>query len=276
MRHVDRNKTLLRPVFSCLFLASFLLLVGEFALQSSAIAEDSPGRASFPLEADAKPAIGQIAGIKLSIPHHYMPRGVHYKGESVWKPEKTHPPRTFESEIEDFGILLRQSTYQPVQTVTDWLDYQAYFRTFPHPADNLWLLMDVFPSIYRGTNGTLRHIYDNYMKEDPHPLHWGPFIPQEGEVSGLKRAVSAKPEAERSIGEVDELLYDPTTWTTVVTCSSYHQDIPPFALRSRCKHYFTVSEIQSVAKVHFEKADLVRWSEREGEIRKVIRSFIVP
>ena len=67
------------------------------------------------------------------------------------KPEKPTRPIVRERNRR-FRILLRQSTYQPVQTVTDWLDYQAYFEPFLIRRITL-APMDVFPSI-RGTNGT--------------------------------------------------------------------------------------------------------------------------
>jgi len=261
-----------------LFIAAVLVVIGHAGLfATSSLAEDYPDRASNPLEADAKPAIGNIAGIKLSIPHHYMPRGVHYKGEPVWRRERTpNPSRTFESEIEDFGLLLRQSNYQPVQTPKDRLDYLAFVRAFSSPADNRWLVLDIEPARYVGSSGTLQHMFNNYMKELTEIVHWGPFISQEGEVYGLKRAVSSKPEKDKSsVEEVDEFFYDPNTWGTFITCSNNHQKVPPFAPFSSCDHYFTVPEVKSVARVWFAKEDLSRWSETEREVKKVISSFIV-
>ena len=114
-----------------------------------------------------------------------MPRGCTIKNRN---PEKK-PTRPVRSRAKSkIRHPVAAPTYQPVQTVTDWLDYQAYFRTFPHPADNLG--SDGCVSIHVSRHQrNLRHIYDNYRKGRPHPRIWGPFIPQEGEVSASSSGV---------------------------------------------------------------------------------------
>lgn len=103
------NKTKGRSYLCGLLFSVFVILASEASLFGiSSFAEDYPDRPSNPLEVDAKPAEGSIAGIRLSIPHNYLSSGVHYKGEPVRRRERLpNPPRTFESEIESFSLVLR-------------------------------------------------------------------------------------------------------------------------------------------------------------------------
>lgn len=272
LEQVNQKQTFLRTWLACLLLTS-LLLVGELDLQSSAVAEDSPGHGSFPLEAAAKPAIGHIAGIKLSIPHKYLLSGVHYRGEEVWtKSGIAPPPRTFDSEIQDFSLLLRQSTLRPIETEQDWADYRAYGRTaFPQP-ENRWLTMEFIPRTYELNGGKVKDIIDWYVVDK---TIWGAFIPQNSDEFGLKHVVSKKREGERHFSEPDELFYDSKSWATLITCSNYHRAVEPFDPLSDCKHLFAVPELQSMASISYEKSELHRWREIEGEIKKIAHSFIV-
>jgi hypothetical protein len=78
MKH--NKKKLMWPITLWMIFIGCIVTMG---LQFRALAEDSPQRHSFPLDAQAKPAIGNIKGIKLSIPHNYLLSGVHYRGEEV-------------------------------------------------------------------------------------------------------------------------------------------------------------------------------------------------
>ena len=273
LEQVNQKQTLLRTWLACLLLTS-LLLGGKLDLQSSAVAEDSPGRGSFPLEAAAKPAIGHIAGIKLSIPHKYLLSGVHYRGEEVWTKSKTAPPpRTFDSEIQDFSLLLRQSTLRPIETEQDWADYRAYGRTaFPRP-ENRWLTMSFYPDWYTANGGKLKAVRDRYMKDEP---HWGPFTSKDEKVFGLNHAVSIKREEEKSFYlDADELFYDDITWNTFISCSNYHRAVQPFDPLSFCRHVFVLEELNVVVELDCTKDDLSRWHEFELAIRKIALSFVV-
>lgn len=260
------------------FLLSLLVLVTALFWHLSVVpnlqAEDPPDRASNPLEANAKPAVGNMAGVKLSIPHHYLAAGVHYKGEEVWKrPRTPSPPRTFDSEIEDFSMVLRLSTLKPITTQQDWADYLEYGRTaYPRP-DNRWLTMSFFPHTYAVNHGTLRGVVNRWVVDDI--TKWGPFILQDTEMYGLTRARSTQQEKERSSGQIDELFYDSTTWGTFIECANSHRKVPPFDPLSSCDHLFIVPELRAVASVRCSKEDLPRWWEIERAIKDIAHSFIV-
>lgn len=268
-------KTIGRDRLCRLFIITAVAIVGETSLcEIASLAEDAPGRPSFPLEVNAKPAVGNIAGIKLSISHHYLLAGVHYKGEEVWTgSQNPRPPRTFDSEIEDFAMLLRLSTLQPITTKQDWADYQTYGQTaYPRP-DNRWLTMSFFPRTYAANKGTLQPIVNRNMEDEP---KWGPFILQDMDLYGLKHAKSKQQENEKgSSSQTDEFFYDPTTWGTFIRCANYHRKVSPFDPLSSCEHLFIVPELQTVVSVHCKKEDLSRWREIEGAIRIIAHSFIV-
>lgn len=260
------------------FLLSLLVLVTALVWQLNAVqvlhAEDPPDRPVYPLEANAKPAVGNMAGVKLSVPHHYLAAGVHYKGEEVWiRSRPPRPPRTFDSEIEDFSMLLRLSTLQPITTKQDWADYQEYGRTAHPQPDNHWLTMSFFPHTYEVNRGTLKGIVDRSMEDE---AKRGPFLLQDVEVYGLKHARSTQQEKEKaSSSQTDEFFYDPTTWGTFIRCANYHRKVPPFDPLSSCDHLFIVPELKAVASVHCKKEDLPRWREIERAIKNIAHSFIV-
>jgi hypothetical protein len=61
-----------------------------------------PGPPANQLDTSAGAAVGNINGVKLSIPHYYLLSGVQYRGEEplMMKPRTFIP--TFDTEIEDF------------------------------------------------------------------------------------------------------------------------------------------------------------------------------
>ncbi|HJT19661.1 MAG TPA: hypothetical protein VJ746_04275 [Nitrospira sp.] len=238
------------------------------------LAEDSPGRHSFPLEPNAPPAVGNIAGVKLSIPHHYLLSGVHYQGEEVWKPNRTPPPpRTYDTVIEDFAILLRLSTLTPITTSQDWADYRASAGTAETRPGKRWITVGFLSDMYRSSRGRLEHTVDVYLKDKS---GFGPFELQRQEVFGLKHARSPKKTNEKAwYGDTDEIFYDPVGFETFIRCASYLRKVEPFDLMTHCEHLFAVHEIKVVAKGYIQKEDLPRWREIEAAIRKIAHTFVV-
>src|SRR5262249_41523104 len=155
----------------------------------------SSGGRSSPLDANAKAAVGNIKGIKLSIPQNYLLSGVHYRGDEVWKRSQAPPPvRTFDSEIQDFSLLLRESNLQPVRNEQDRADYLEYGRTANPRPDNRWLTTEFLPDWFVVNEGKLQAVFDRYMKDE---AKWGPFIPQDKNVYGMKHAVSTQQEKDK-------------------------------------------------------------------------------
>src|SRR6266581_9760801 len=79
-------------------------LAFTFSFPFPAFADDPgkgipPGVASNPLDASTPPAVGNINGIKIAIPHYYLLSGVQYEGEEplMMKPRKFIP--TYDSKI---------------------------------------------------------------------------------------------------------------------------------------------------------------------------------
>lgn len=270
MRHHNRNRL---EILSLFLSVVVMALVWQLSAVQVLHAEDPPDRLSYPLKPKAKPAVGNMAGVKLSIPHHYLLAGVHYKGEEVWtRSRPPAPPRTFESEIEDFSIRLRQSTLKPITTRQDWVDYQEYGRTAHPQTNNRWLTVGFHPDAFALNDEMLKGLVNRYMVDDV--TGWGPFIPQDMDVHGLKHAKSTR-EEKSSVVQADELFYDNATWNTFITCSNNRRKVPPFDVFSHCWHSFPVPELKAVAKAFYNKDDLPRWREIEHAIKDIAHSFIV-
>lgn len=224
--------------------------------------------------------VGNIAGIKLSVPNDYVLYGVHYKGDATRNSSHHAPPRSFASEIQEFSLLLHLPTLQPGQNEQVWPSYLEFRQPVRHRPGGRSFSVSFSSDSYAANGGQLQAVLDRYMKgymkDDS---QGGPFISQDGEVYGLKHALSKHQENERSrkhsITQSDQLLYDPTTWGTVITCGTYRRNEPPFDLLSDCEHQFVVPELKVVASIHYEKADLSHWQEIENVIKQITHSVVV-
>lgn len=237
-------------------------------------AGDVPGRASHPLDTSTGPAIGKINGIKISIPHYYLLSGVQYEGEEplMMIPRKYIP--TFDTNIQDFAILLRLSNMQPIRTDQDERDYDQAQRNSGHVSSyETWTTIGFSPKWYDDT-GSLKGVVTEWETDKAH--WWGPFVMQKERISGLVHEDSTQPihNDKDGVGHFD-FFYDDGTFDTFIYCQTFRRLVPPNDLFNSCNHLFVIPELKVVAEATYTKNDLPRWREIEKESKSIIHSFIV-
>jgi hypothetical protein len=217
-------------------------------------------------------SVGNIDGVKLSIPNNYLLSGLLYKGEEQWSMARRTFTPSFDSEIENFAIVVRQSTLQPIQSAQDRSDFIASHRTAYTPPEKKWISVAFTAKPYRFGGGTLRKAFEGNIKDE---AHWGPFIRQADDVYGLGHHVSPQKYNHVS-GQIDELFFDEKKSTSFIECENTHRRVAPFDALIFCDHYFVLPEIRAVASVHYTDRDVIaRWREVEAEITKIAHSFVV-
>lgn len=262
-------------IYCLVFAAS--LLQAKVAFSDSLSVSDPAGGAAHPIEANADFVVGNMAGVKISIPKNYLIRGPnpHYKGEDVWSPSKVpSPTRNFESEILDFGLLLRDTDLQPILTKNDLDEYQTQYKPSSSKRDHQWITIEFQSSFYVLGHGNMQAAYENWMKNE---ANWGPWIPQETDVSGLKHFVSKKQNINvMNYSSPDEFFYDPSTRNTFISCTNRRRAVPPFDALRGCEHKFDLPELRAQVRVNYSKNDLPRWREIESLIKAMAYTLVVP
>jgi len=260
----------------CLVLATSSLQT-KVASSDSLSVSDPADFMAHPTEAKTDAVLGNMAGIKIAIPRSYLIRGPnpHYKGEDTWTPSKTpSPPRNFESEILDFGLMLRDTDLQPILTKNDLDEYQTQYKPSSSKRDHQWITIEFQSSPYISGHGNMQTTYEGWIKNE---TDWGPWIPQEADVSGLKHFVSKKQNINTmNYSPPDEFFYDSSTRNTFINCTNRRRSVPPFDARSGCEHRFDLPELRTQVSVNYSKNDLPRWREIEGLIKAMARTLVVP
>lgn len=224
------------------------------------------------------PSLGQMNGVKLAIPQHYLlgPKG--YKGIDIWNAEsyKIRPKtNSFNNELDNFAIKIRLTNFKPIETFKDREDYGSRSSPAgPAPVEKRWIHVGVTAT---GKDLDFQPSVTGWLKDE---VGWGPFIAKP-DIFGLKHYVSAQ------IPTVDdktwhqtqqwEFFYDSQRWATFISCTN---NITPIIHREAksCHQQFYIAEIPAFVDIDtlYDDADLARWPEIEREVRKVIQSFIVP
>lgn len=259
----------------CLVLAVSVLQTKVTFADSSNVNEPA-GNVARPIIVRAGFVVGNMGGVKISVPNSYLipAPSVEYKGEDIWRPSKTTPPRSFESEIVGIALLLRDTDLQPILTKEDVDEYQTEYKPSSSNRDHRWIIIGFDTRFYALNHGSMQSTYEGWIKDE---AHLGPWIPQETDVSGLKHFVSKKQNVNTTdISPPDEFFYDSSTRNTFIECTNRRRAVPPFDARSGCTQRFNFPELKAQVSVHYPKADLPRWREIESSIQKMVHTLVVP
>ena len=224
------------------------------------------------------PSLGQMNGVKLAIPQHYLlgPRG--FKGIDIWNAEsykKSPKTNSFDNELNNFAIRIRLTNFKPIENFRDQDDYRKLGSLIgvPSPQDR-WIHVGIDVNRY---SHSFQPAVIRWIKDE---AGWGPFIEQPDRW-GLKHYLSKQsPAVDDTTWHQTtqwEFFYNSLSWTTFITCKN---SIVPTVHRhiKLCELAFFIPEIQALVKVDtlFDDVDLARWPEIKREVSKVIQSFIVP
>lgn len=222
-------------------------------------------------------SLGNFAGVKVSIPHDYS-FYVHYRGERGQNSPPHTRPRSFASDIEELSISLHLPTLPPeVRSV--WPHYLEYRGRPRHRPGDRSFQVTFSTEAYAKNRGQLKALLDQYMKGyTERNSQGGPFTVQDTGLHGLTQALTIQKEGRPTkpfVTMIDQVLYEPTTWQTVITCGTYRRNEPPFDSRSDCEHQFVVPDLNVLASIHYDEEDLSKWQEIEAVIKKMAQSIIV-
>jgi hypothetical protein len=211
--------------------------------------------------------VGTLNGIKLRIPEYYLfPKKIVYEGERHDGLGPASEGATQDSQIINFGLLLRVANLQPIRTDQD---RQDWFHSQHVWADSSWMMVD-FDNIYP-------------IDRNPNPGHYmlprfGPFDQDANFEYGLVHFESVQPISQgendsREYGHV-EYFFDLKNLTRI-ECDTIQTKVKPFKIFSTCQHRFFVPELNAMAEAFYAKKDLPRWREIEAHIRNIVHTFIV-
>lgn len=249
---------------------TLLLVVIPTAIAQSALKRDlfefSKDKA---IRGDGTPttyAVGTVNGGKLRIPTYYLHYGVVYEGDRRDGLGAASTTATQDSRIDNFGILLRMSTLEPIRTEQDRKDWQdASMQT---DFEKTWLMV------------TFDNHYPPPAKAKDHQESMletcGPYIPGKAMHYGLVHyeSVQTIEDGSRSACGHVEYFFDDKSMTTI-TCQTHKIKVAPFSTFDTCHNYFLVPEFHLLAEAFFTKKDLPRWAEIEERVRAIARSFVV-
>jgi hypothetical protein len=206
--------------------------------------------------------------VKLHIPEYYLfPKKIVYAGDRHDGLGPASEGATQNSQISDFGILLRLSDLQPIRTEQDQQDWEAAFNTLLFR--QTWMMVD-FDSIY---------LVDRNPYEGHYMLpRFGPFDRDKDLAYGLVHFESTQTiddgmRGSNTYGHVEYFFDLPNL--TRIECETHKMRVPPFSLHDDCDHYFFIPELNVVAHAFYTKKDLPRWRELEERVRDIVHTFIV-
>ena len=226
------------------------------------------------------PRLGNMNGVKLAIPQHYLLGPTTYKGIDIWNAEsfKNRPTNpTFANEIDNFAIKIRLSTFKPIETRKDRDDYAKLGAIVGVPsADNRWIHVGFDRRDYIFCRGSMKCRFDRWLLDE---AGRGPWSLQPTKAWGLAHYRTTRVVDKNSMdSEATDLYYDPESQGTFITCFNGFAIAPPYTPRVSCKHQFSIHEakVEVVVDNIQSDADMARWAEIEREVKRVFQSFVVP
>jgi len=234
---------------------------------------DPPGIPVRQLEA-APNSVGNISGIKYSIPHNYLLSGVQYEGEEpMFGPMRKIKP-TFRTNIIEFSILLRLSTLQPIKSEQDLRDWERIQDEPKQPyLYEVWTTIGIEPMNAFMVKTRLKYLVDLWMNND---TRRGPYIQQKQRDFDLVHMIS-----EKKIDESDsasrqyDFYFDDKEWMTFIYCETGRKQVPPFNTFNTCHINFIDPELKTFIYVDLTRKDLSRWQEIERTVEGTLNSFVV-
>jgi hypothetical protein len=92
----------------------------------------APRHAPHAITGETCPVVGNMGGVKLANPQHYLLGPKACKGVDIWdaKSWENRPKNpTFENEFDYFAIKIRLNNFKPIETRKDWEDFVKKDKT---------------------------------------------------------------------------------------------------------------------------------------------------
>lgn len=226
------------------------------------------------------PTIGNMNGVKLSIPYGYRQFPMEYEDESVWEPKKEHPFRTFDSRINNFSIHVQWPTLEPRSPKNE--------ASFLHSSNILgahgWLVVGINAKDLRnpssslpdlGLSGRLRNRL-THPERSRTPAGVRHELKGLDPITGLQIAVPVGAGSEKRQMWNDALYWNgdrDQTISTYIECPHGAFSSPDVV--GSCHHSFVIQELKSEVAITYKANLLPQWREIQAKTQQLIMSFKV-
>lgn len=274
--------------------------------------------ATFTLSACSEPPqqndiIGNMNGVKLTVPYGYQEYGSEYSGESVWKPLKNPPERTYQSGLDSISISAK---YPSMQHKNENNNLQSYYRSAEHPGSSKeWLsitvqseyenkspeaiqAMEEFKRTKGGLKGIILPIINNGVWLSIHPDDSNrldetytksadgvytkhellTYVQRFEPALGLHHAIATGPRArEPQLRNNDYYWVGDATLTGKVTteidCVNGVFAPTVSAFAHRCTHRYEIPELHADVVIYYHLDLLPHWQDIQTKTQALILSF---
>jgi len=219
-------------------------------------------------QANGGAAIGNLKGIRVSIPQKYRFFSVIYEGEDTWRPEtKRKAPATFDTPISSFSILVRLPNMEPLSPANEqsWRDFQRNNGT-----DDSWIDFE----------GRLRSIeippaeWQERALKMQRPLisksHGWELRRLNEKRYGLTVEVQVGPDKKKNDVRIEDLLYDQEGRNTLIECGT--GGTKPAGAHF-CHQFFLIPEMNLFMDVRYRASKLPEWSTIQANVTSLVNSF---
>ena len=270
-------ETMLRQFDSSIKYAKHLVLTLMLAAAQLAVAQpsltwdlmvDGGARSLSGAGSSSGYAVGTVNGVRLRIPNYYLHYGVVYEGDRRDGLGVASTAAAQGARIDNFGILLRMSTLQPIRTERDKEDWQVASARADFEKE--WLMI-TFDNHYPPFLAPPRPM--DYMLQ-----HLGPYSLDKRLPFGLVHYESDRNTGEAqqgagSYGHVEYFFDDASV--TQIFCRTTKMVVAPYSELSFCQQHFLIPELHQMAEAFYTKKDLSRWVEIETHVKAIVHSFVV-
>lgn len=208
---------------------------------------------------------GVLNGVRVCIPTSYLLNGIVHAGEPRDGLGAASNSAIANSNIDNFGILVRLSDLHPLTTSSD---REAWEQALAKPE---------FPKTWMMVSFDVRTRFPSTQDSVPSMIpDWGPYNKDKAPLYGLEHfdSIQSVDDGTRGMYGHVEYFFNPKLGTTIM-CQTHRKKVAPFDTFSMCEHHFPIPDLKVMAIAIYTKKDVPRWGDIEDTVRKIAHSFVV-
>jgi len=232
---------------------------------------DPPWAMAVPGLAPRPPAVGNLSGVRVSIPHEYLAFGVTYVGESSMDAKPRERVPDFNTPIQSFSLLLRLSDLQPRRTAQDQKEWAAQMHS-REANFTKWCMGVEVTNIEFPNHGVdwLKAAVDRYlgMKDIGGDEYF-----DAADVSGLTRKITKNLKSAPSYETQHDLMFDKDKKLSLITCRHTRRDGEDHDTEVQCVQTFYLDDLHAIVNLRYDDIYLENWRVYQKELTKLLQSF---
>lgn len=234
---------------------------------------DPPWAMATPGLTPRPPAVGNLSGVHISIPHDYLDFGVTYLGEGATDPKPREQVPSFNTPIQSFSILLRLADLQPRRTAQDQQDWAEQMHSREANFTKWWMGIEVtnieFPN--HGADW-LQAAVDRYLKLKD---FGGDEYFDDADKVGLKRKITRILNSAPSYETQHDLMFDKDKKLSLITCRHTRREGETHDSEVECVQTFYLEDLHAIVNLRYDEPYIVNWKDYQRKITDLLRSFVV-